>query len=232
VFMHERPMASNIRTDYFGDEVSVKSSARASQALFGSTIFLSAFLLFWVQLLLGKYILPWFGGAAAVWTTCMLFFQVLLLAGYTYSHWLSRLKSRAQASFHTALLLSSILLLGSLGLVWNSPITPGTNWKPHGADHPVFQIVTLLGISVGLPFFCAVLNGPTYSVMVLAKEWKWFSLSSLFSLQLGLLPLTSGISGAAGTNPDFEIPGLALVFGVFGLRDHLYFRRLESSRER
>ena len=160
-------MASNIRTDYFGDEVSVKSSARASQALFGSTIFLSAFLLFWVQLLLGKYILPWFGGAAAVWTTCMLFFQVILLAGYTYSHWLSRLKSRAQASFHTALLLSSILLLGSLGLVWNSPITPGTNWKPHGADHPVFQIVTLLGISVGLPFFVLSSTGP------LIQSWYW-----------------------------------------------------------
>lgn len=160
-------MASNIRTDYPEDVVTVKSSARAAQALFGSTIFLSAFLLFWVQLLLGKYILPWFGGAAAVWTTCMLFFQVLLLGGYAYAHWLCRLNSRAQALFHSALLVSSLLLLAFLAIVWNSPITPGSNWKPHGADHPVFQIVTLLGISVGLPFFVLSSTGP------LLQAWYW-----------------------------------------------------------
>src|SRR6476619_4001517 len=79
---------------------------------FGVTIFTGAFLLFQVQPILGKYILPWFGGMSSVWTTCMLFFQVLLLGGYLYSHLLStRLKPRAQASVHLAILAATIVLL-------------------------------------------------------------------------------------------------------------------------
>src|SRR5690348_719174 len=54
--------------------------------IYGATMFLSAFLLFLVQPMIGKFILPWFGGAPAVWTTCMLFFQALLLVGYAYAH--------------------------------------------------------------------------------------------------------------------------------------------------
>ncbi len=141
---------------------------RPRKAPFGITIFLSAFLLFWVQLLLGKFILPWFGGAAAVWTTCMLFFQVLLLGGYAYAHFLnSRLNSRAQAWLHSAVVFSSLLLLACLAFAWNSPITPGSGWRPHGADHPVIQIVTLLTASVGLPFFVLSSTGP------LLQAWYW-----------------------------------------------------------
>ena len=143
-------------------------SPQPRKAPFGITIFLSAFLLFWVQLLLGKYILPWFGGAAAVWTTCMLFFQVLLLGGYAYAHLLgSRLKPRAQALLHCAVVLSSLLLFGCLAVAWNSPITPGSSWKPNGADHPVMQIVMLLSVSVGLPFFVLSTTGP------LLQSWYW-----------------------------------------------------------
>ena len=58
--------------------------------LYACTIFLSAFLLFQVQPLIAKMILPWFGGSAAVWTACVLFFQLLLLLGYLYSHWTIR----------------------------------------------------------------------------------------------------------------------------------------------
>src|SRR5262245_34894715 len=91
-------------------------------ALFALTIFLGAFLLFQVQPLIGKFILPWFGGSPAVWTTCMLFFQIVLLAGYAYAHALSRfLKPRAQAILHLALLVAAALLL---------PIVPSPSWKP------------------------------------------------------------------------------------------------------
>ena len=141
---------------------------RLRKAPFGITIFLSAFLLFWVQLLIGKYILPWFGGAAAVWTTCMLFFQVLLLGGYAYARLLSsRLKPHAQALLHCAVVLSSLLLFACLTVAWSSPITPGSNWKPHGADHPVIRIVTLLSVSVGLPYFVLSSTGP------LLQAWHW-----------------------------------------------------------
>src|ERR1700741_2674402 len=93
------------------------------------TIFSGAFLLFQVQPLIAKYILPWFGGGPGVWTTCLLFFQVLLLAGYAYAHLISRwLKPRAQAIVHCALLLVSLFLL---------PITPREIWKPANPGEPV-----------------------------------------------------------------------------------------------
>lgn len=126
-----------------------------------SVVFLSAFLLFWVQLLLGKYILPWFGGTPAVWTTCMLFFQVGLLGGYTYAHVIvSRLGPRAQGFLHAGLLLAGVLLLAWLTMEWGSPITPGANWKPRTGDQPVWHIIALLSVSVGLPYFILSSTGP------------------------------------------------------------------------
>jgi hypothetical protein len=135
--------------------------AKLAAASFGFTIFLSAFLLFWVQLLLGKYILPWFGGTPAVWTTCMLFFQVGLLGGYTYAHLISsRFQPRTQGLLHAGLILVCVLLLVWLTMAWGSPITPGPNWKPRTADQPVWDIIILLSASVGLPYFILSSTGP------------------------------------------------------------------------
>src|SRR6185312_12498157 len=86
-------------------------SPRVPAALFGVTILLSAFLLFQVQPLIAKLILPWFGGSAAVWTSCMLFFQLALLGGYAYAHWLGGLPGRKQAAVHCLLLAASLALL-------------------------------------------------------------------------------------------------------------------------
>src|SRR5437879_8845028 len=105
---------------------------------FALTIFIGAFLLFQVQPLIGKYILPWFGGTPAVWTTCMLFFQMLLLAGYSYSHLLiSRLSPRTQRSFQITVLLSAVVLVSYFGAHWGTPILPSAAWKPSAADNPV-----------------------------------------------------------------------------------------------
>src|SRR5215813_9347463 len=93
--------------------------------LFAVTILLSAFLLFEVQPMIGKIILPWFGGSASVWSTCLLFFQAALVAGYLYAHWSTRyLTPRRQAILHIGLLAVSIALL---------PILPSADWKP---THP------------------------------------------------------------------------------------------------
>src|SRR5438128_6697338 len=94
---------------------SVLDSKRVSQT--PATIFLSAFLLFELQPMMGRYVLPWFGGGPAVWTHCLLFFQTLLLAGYAYAHWLG---SRREAWVHTALLAASLLFLpiGSRAELW------------------------------------------------------------------------------------------------------------------
>ena len=90
---------------------------------YAAVTFLSAFLLFLVEPLLGKFLLPWFGGTPAVWTTCMLFFQIVLLLGYLYAHWAdSRLMLRAQTRWHAVLLLSSLCLLAGFSLAWGGPL--------------------------------------------------------------------------------------------------------------
>ena len=128
---------------------------------FSVTIFLSAFLLFWTQLILGKFILPWFGGTPAVWTTCMLFFQLLLLAGYAYAHILTRqLSGWAQALTHCTVLLLSLGLLFYLAAIWDSPITPAAHWKPQGNTAPIPRILFLLTVAVGLPYFALSTTGP------------------------------------------------------------------------
>jgi hypothetical protein len=124
---------------------------------FALTIFAGAFLLFQVQPLIGKYILPWFGGSPGVWTTCMLFFQMLLLGGYAYAHTISRrLKPRAQAVVHLVLLAAALATL---------PITPGDNWKPTTSGDPTWHIMALLAVSLGLPYLVLSATGP------LMQEW-------------------------------------------------------------
>ncbi|MDJ0521754.1 MAG: hypothetical protein QNJ90_06730 [Planctomycetota bacterium] len=120
--------------------------------LYGATIFLSAFLLFQVQPVIGKYILPWFGSSPGVWATCLLFFQILLLGGYTYAHFVvSRLSPKRQAIVHAVLLGLALLTL---------PITPSTEWKPTGEEAPVGRILIVLAFSVGLPYLLLSSTGP------------------------------------------------------------------------
>lgn len=120
--------------------------------MFALTTFLSAFLLFQVQPLLSKAILPWFGGSPAVWTVCMLFFQVTLFCGYVYAHLVTRyLPKTGQAALHIVL-LSVAALLG--------PITPAASWKPGPADDPTGRILMLLAVCVGLPYFLLSATGP------------------------------------------------------------------------
>src|SRR5512132_4341056 len=101
--------------------------------IYAATIFLSSFLLFLVQPLIARLILPWFGGSAAVWTTCMLFFQMVLLFGYLYAHALIRyLKPRMQIMLHAGVLLVSVAVL---------PVYPKEAWKPIGGDEPTIGIL-------------------------------------------------------------------------------------------
>src|SRR5689334_14228115 len=119
--------------------------------LYAGTIFLSSFLLFLVQPLIARLILPWFGGSAAVWTTCMLFFQVVLVAGYAYAHGLGRLGGRRQAIVHSILLAAALATL---------PIAPAESWKPAGDAEPITRILILLGATVGLPYFLLASTSP------------------------------------------------------------------------
>lgn len=125
---------------------------------FALSIFLSAFLLFQIQPMIGKFILPWFGGTPAVWSTAMLFFQVLLTGGYAYAYWL--IKRSRQGWIHIALLGMTLSLMTALGLGWSSPITPSADMRPAVAGFPMFDIFLLLTVSVGLPYFVLAANGP------------------------------------------------------------------------
>src|ERR1700683_5302620 len=103
-----------------------ESRGAARPFLYGATIFLSPFLLFLIQPIFAKLILPWFGGSAAVWTTCLVFFQVALLFGYLYAHFLaSRVPPRVQVLLHVALLGCALALL---------PAIPGPGWKPSSGE--------------------------------------------------------------------------------------------------
>lgn len=156
--------------------------------LYATTIFLSAFLLFQVQPLIAKSILPWFGGAAGVWTTCMLFFQVVLLLGYLYAHLLtSRLTPKRQAGLHMALLFLSLLSL---------PILPKEMFKPVTPGEPTLRILLTLLVTVGLPYFLLSTTGSLlqawYSLrqkaqgVTTAYPYRLYALSNLGSV-LGLV---------------------------------------------
>ncbi len=151
--------------------------------LYAVTIFGSAFLLFQVQPIIAKIILPWFGGSASVWITCLLFFQLVLLLGYFYAHLLiQRLCSKMQTRTHVLLLASSILVL---------PIFPKDAWKPLGSEDPTFRILGLLGTTVGLPYFVLSTTGPLLQAWYAragrgAVPYRLFALSNAGSM-LGLL---------------------------------------------
>ena len=128
------------------------NTAAAHVWLYAGTTFLSAFLLFQVQPLIGKAILPWFGGGSAVWTATMLFFQVALLGGYAYAHFLSnRLPLRRQALLHIALLLGAVLAL---------PIVPREMWRPTPGGDPTAGILVLLAATVGAPYLLLSSTAP------------------------------------------------------------------------
>jgi len=146
---------------------------------FAATIFVSAFLLFQVQPLVSKAILPWFGGTAAVWTTCMLFFQSVLFCGYAYAHFSDRwLAPKMQGLVHVALIVVALLLLRVL---------PSDAWKPQDSSYPAFRILGLLAISVGLPYFVLSSTGPLLQAWFARAfpgkvPYRLYALSNLGSL--------------------------------------------------
>ncbi|MBI5035171.1 MAG: spermidine synthase [Chloroflexi bacterium] len=155
---------------------------------FSFAVFLSAFLLFLVQPLVSKYILPWFGGTPAVWSISLLFFQALLTAGYAYAYWLiAKFDSRRQVQVHSIFVGVSLVALLVTGLQWSAPITPDISWRPSSSDSPIGDIFKILLVSVGLPYFILATNGPlmqawfsrTYPAH---SSYRLYALSNLGSL--------------------------------------------------
>ena len=151
--------------------------------LFGLSIFSSAFLLFVVQPLIARYVLPWFGGGPGVWTVCLLFFQTMLLGGYAYAHLLTtRCRPHAQAIVHGALLLLSLAFL---------PIAPDAGWAVASAEEPTWRIFGLLAATLGVPYLALSATGPLLQRWLTlsrreATPYRLYALSNAGSL-LGLI---------------------------------------------
>ena len=133
-------------------------------SLFSVAIFLAASLLFLVQPMIARMVLPQFGGSPAVWTTCMLFFQILLLAGYAYSHLAWRVLGRKSQVF-----LHFVVLLAPFGLL---PFAVSTAWAPEGKAEPSLLLLGLLTVSVGLPFFVVATSSPLIQAWYAAVQGK------------------------------------------------------------
>jgi len=178
---------------------------------FALPIFVSAFLLFLVQPIIGKQILPWFGGSAAVWSTCLVFFQLALLAGYFYSDWTTRrLSFRWQAIVHFGLIVIALAML---------PIVPDASWKPQGSEQPSVRILLLLTITIGLPYFILSTTSPLLQAWIArahpgASPYRLFSLSNLASL-LALLSYPFLVEPQVTTRHQAMVWSVG--FGVFAL---------------
>ncbi|MFO0940726.1 MAG: fused MFS/spermidine synthase [Pirellulales bacterium] len=190
---------------------------RLLATLYAAVIFISAFLLFQVQPLIGKCILPWFGGSPAVWTTCMLMFQILLFGGYVYAHLLSHyFPPKKQVIVHTTLILLAIATL---------PIAPDIDWKPVDSQAPAGRIMLLLLVCIGLPYFLLSSTSP------LIQSWfsrtnpgqspyRLYSLSNVGSL-LALISYPFVFEPALSTISQswlwsFGFIGFAAICGICG----------------
>jgi hypothetical protein len=177
---------------------------------YAATIFLSAFLLFLVQPIIAKQILPWFGGSAAVWTTCLVFFQSVLLAGYAYADLALRLGARRQALLHVALLAASVAFL---------PIIAASGWKPQGDEEPVGRILLLLVATIGLPYFLLSTTTP------LLQAWYWRRFRAAVPYRLFALSNFASLLALLGFpvlfEPVFDLSQLArgwsFLFAAFAL---------------
>jgi SAM-dependent methyltransferase len=165
---------------------------------YAATTFLSSFLLFLVQPIIARQILPWFGGSAGVWTTCLVFFQSVLLVGYGYADTTLRLGTRRQALLHVALLAVSLAFL---------PILASSGWKPHGDEQPAVRILLLLGATIGLPYFLLSTTTP------LVQAWYWRRFGNGVPYRLFALSNVASLAALLGfplaLEPAFDLKALA-----------------------
>lgn len=156
--------------------------SRAVDVVLAATAFLSAWLIFQVQPMVAKRILPWFGGGTAVWTTVMLFFQVALFFGYLYAHLATRwFAPRRQVHLHVALLAVAAMLAAIVGVL------PSDDWRPNGDEQPALHILVMLAAAVGLPYLSLAATAPLTQVWFARvhpgrSPYRLYALSNVGSL--------------------------------------------------
>jgi hypothetical protein len=188
------------------------ATTRRSDWLLAATVLTSAWLLFQVQPMAGKRILPWFGGGPAVWTTAMLFFQAALLAGYLYAHFSAKwLRPRTQAVVHALLLGAALVMLMTNGVI------AADSWKPVGSSRPTLRILATLAATVGLPYLMLSATAPLVQSWWARRHgagspYRLYALSNVGSLAaLVSYPLIFEPLFGLG----FQGVGWSVAFGVF-----------------
>lgn len=159
---------------------------------YASAIFLSAFLLFQVQPIAGKHMLPYFGGSSSVWATSLLFFTGTLFFGYLYVYLLCRLPEKKQVVVHLAVVVSAALASIAMLVAWRS-LFPSMEWTSSSALSPWVQLLFALALSIGLPYFLLSTTGPLlqywYGITEKREPYKLYALSNIGSfLALGSYP--------------------------------------------
>jgi len=154
--------------------------------LYAFTIFLGAFLLFAVQPIMGKYLLPFFGGSSSVWAISLLFFTGVLFVGYAYVQALSRLEPRRQALVHGVISFTLVVLtLGAIFLIWQS-VFPALDWIADSSFGPAMNVLLALLVAVGAPYFLLSTTGPLlqywWGLTVRSEPYKLYALSNAGSL--------------------------------------------------
>jgi hypothetical protein len=184
------------------------------------TIFIGAFLLFQIEPMIAKYILPWFGGSTAVWTTCLLFFQLVLLAGYWYAHLLGiKLRPSRQLTVHLGLVGTCIALMMLRALWSRSPFLPGAGWEAAQVDFPIVRILAVLSASIGLPYFTLSATAPLVQSWFVLRypersPYRLFAVSNSGSL-LGLLTYPFAIEANLGLRAQADL--WVLLYLVFAI---------------
>jgi spermidine synthase len=199
---------------YPGVMTALSSAATLSAAsarwtpLYAATVILGACLLFLIQPLIAKIILPWFGGTSAVWSAALVFFQACLLGGYSYAHWLTtRISPRWQSLIHAALLIAGCLMM---------PVLPSETMRPDGTGDPALQILLLLTVTVGLPALMLSATSPLLQVWYMRRTGSappyWLfalsnagSLLALLSFPLALEPAFTSHTLAVGWSAFFVL---------------------------
>lgn len=200
--------------------------------LFATTVFLSAFLLFQIQPIVAKMILPWFGGSSSVWSTCIVFFQLELLLGYAYVHWLhEKLPARRQTLVHGGLLLLSLVAL---------PVVANPAWKGAALDHPSWSVLLVLASTVGAPYLLLSTTGPLMqawygrsfsAAMTSARPYRLYALSNLASM-LALLSYPLLVEPALSVEPQARLWSLgyaAFVIACLATAAFAWHRMLPAS---
>jgi hypothetical protein len=224
------PARLRSREAHAGARAGSAARSHGAAALYGVAVFVAAFLLFQVEPIMGRLILPWFGGSAAIWIVAVMFFQVVLVLGYLYAHLLVRHVSAARQMFvHVPILLASLAVL---------PILPAASWKPVGGQDPTLRILGLLAVTVGPPFFVLCTCGPLFQAWYArghGRPYRLFSLSNGASL-LGLLSYPLIVEPRLGLHAQAYVWSSAYALFValaitITIRAGLAARRTESVME-